>query len=75
MAKKFSDLHAKLMPKTSEEAARQTHCMLAEMSPLEAAEFLEEREDVSKQGDMARLLLKVKAREPLAGDELPTYTG
>jgi hypothetical protein len=71
VAKKFSDLRAKLMPATREKALRQTQCMLVDISPLQKNEFFAQRADTSKQGDLARMLLQVKAREPLAGDELP----
>lgn len=71
MAKKFSELRAKMSPASRAEALRQAKTMLAESVALQTAEFFAQRSGVAEQGDLVQLLLQVKAREPLAGDEMP----
>lgn len=71
MAKKFSELRSKMSASAREEALQHTQLMLTESAALQATEFLPQQAAAAKQGDLAQLLLQVKAREPLAGDELP----
>lgn len=71
MAKNFAELRAKMAVSARDEAQRQTHIMLAEIATEQTAQFFAERTGAAKRGDLAHLLLQVKARKPLAGDEMP----
>ena len=48
-----------------------TVAVAEKVSALQTAEFFAQRAGESRKGDLAHLLLKVKDRAPLAGDELP----
>lgn len=48
-----------------------TVAVAEKVSALQTVEFFAQRAGKAKAGDLARLLLKVKGREPLAGDEMP----
>ena len=65
--------HAKHLAEQDQASLNQfiTVAVAEKVSALQTAEFFAQRADTSKQGDLARMLLQVKAREPLAGDELP----
>jgi len=65
--------HAKKLAEQDQASLNQfiTVAVAEKVSALQTAEFFAQRAGESKKGDLAHLLLKVKDRAPLAGDELP----
>ena len=65
--------HAKLLAEQDQASLNQfiTVAVAEKVSALQTAEFFAQRAGTSKKDDLARLLLKVKTRAPLAGDEFP----
>ncbi len=65
--------HAKQLAEQDQASLNQfiTVAVAEKVSALQTAEFFAQRAGQSKAGDLARLLAKVKGREPLAGDEMP----
>ena len=65
--------HAKLLAEQDQASLNQfiTVAVAEKVSALQTAEFFAQRAGQSKKEDLAKLLLKVKNRAPLAGDELP----
>lgn len=66
--------HAKKLAEQDQASLNQfiTVAVAEKVSALQTAEFFAQRAGNSKKGDLAQVLLKVKDRAPLAGDELPT---
>ncbi len=66
--------HAKLLAERDQASLNQfiTVAVAEKVSALQTAEFFIERSRKSKKTDLAKILSKVKNREPLAGDELPS---
>ena len=65
--------HAKLLAEQDQASLNQfiTVAVAEKVSALQTAEFFAQRSGTSNKDDLARLLLKVKSRAPLAGDEFP----
>jgi broad specificity phosphatase PhoE len=65
--------HAKLLAEQDQASLNQfiTVAVAEKVSAMQTAEFFAQRSGKSKPGDLARLLLQVKNREPRAGDEMP----
>ncbi len=65
--------HAKLLAEQDQASLNQfiTVAVAEKVSALQTAEFFAQRAGTSNKDDLARLLLKVKSRAPLAGDEFP----
>jgi len=65
--------HAKLLAEQDQASLNQfiTVAVAEKVSALQTAEFFAKRAGQSKKDDLGKLLLKVKNRTPLAGDELP----
>lgn len=66
--------HAKLLAEQDQASLNQfiTVAVAEKVSALQTAEFFAQRAGKSKKEDLAKLLLKVKNRAPIQGDELPT---
>ncbi len=66
--------HAKLLAEQDQASLNQfiTVAVAEKVSALQTAEFFAQRAGKSKKEDLAKLLLKVKNRAPIEGDELPT---
>jgi len=69
--------HAKLLAEQDRASLNQfiTVAVAEKVSALQTAEFFVQRAGKSTAADLAQLLLQVKDREPLAGDELPQQQG
>ena len=65
--------HAKLLAEQDQASLNQfiTVAVAEKVSALQKAEFFAQRVGQSEKDDLVKLLLKVKNRIPLAGDELP----
>ena len=65
--------HAKLLAEQDQASLNQfiTVAVAEKVSALQTAEFFAQRAGKSKKKDSAKLLLKVKNRAPIEGDELP----
>lgn len=65
--------HAKMLAEQDQASLNQfiTVAVAEKVSALQTVEFFAQRTGESKKDDLAKLLLKVKDRAPLAGDELP----
>lgn len=65
--------HAKLLAEQDQASLHQfiTVAVAEKVSALQTADFFAQRAGKSKKGDLAKILLKVKNRAPLAGDEMP----
>ena len=65
--------HAKMLAEQDQASLNQfiTVAVAEKVSALLTVEFFAQRAGESKKDDLAKLLLKVKDRAPLAGDELP----
>jgi hypothetical protein len=63
--------HAKQLAEQDQASLNQfiTVAVAEKVSALQTAEFFTQRAGNAKPGDLAKLLAKVKDREPLAGDE------
>ena len=66
--------HAKLLAEQDQASLNQfiTVAVAEKVSALQTAEFFAQRAGQSKKDDLGKLLLKVKNRAPIEGDELPT---
>ncbi len=66
--------HAKLLAEQDQASLNQfiTVAVAEKVSALQTAEFFAQRAGKSRKEDLAKLLLKVKNRTPIEGDELPT---
>jgi broad specificity phosphatase PhoE len=64
---------AKLLAEQDQASLNQfiTVAVAEKVSALQTAEFFAQRTGDAKKDDLAKLLLQVKNREPLAGDEWP----
>lgn len=66
-------VHAKQLAEQDQASLNQfiTVAVAEKVSALNTAQFFAQRAGKSGPGDFARLLAKVKSREPVAGDEMP----
>jgi hypothetical protein len=66
--------HAKQLAEEDQASLNQfiTVAVAEKVSALHTAEFFTQRSGKSKPGDLAKLLLRVKNRAPVAGDEMPS---
>ena len=65
--------HARKLAEQDQASLNQfiTVAVAEKVSALQTAEFFAQRTGDAKKDDLAKLLLQVKNREPLAGDEWP----
>ncbi|RCX07547.1 toxin-antitoxin system HicB family antitoxin [Extensimonas vulgaris] len=65
--------HAKRLAERDQASLNQfiTVAVAEKVSALETAEFFAQRAANAQKDDLAKLLLQVKNRQPLEGDELP----
>jgi hypothetical protein len=65
--------HAKLLAEQDQASLNQliTVAVAEKVSALQTAEFFAQRAGNSKKEDLAKLLLRVKKRTPIEGDDLP----
>lgn len=65
--------HAKLLAEQDHASLNQfiTVAVAEKVSALQTAEFFAQRAGNASKDDLAKLLLRVNNREPLAGDEMP----
>ena len=65
--------HAKLLAERDQASLNQfiTVAVAEKVSALQTAEFFAQRAGNVQKDDLAKLLLQVKSRQPLEGDELP----
>ncbi len=66
--------HAKQLAEQDQASLNQfiTVAVAEKVSALQTAEFFAERAGDANKDDLAQLLLLVKARAPMVGDEMPT---
>lgn len=65
--------HAKLLAERDQASLNQfiTVAVAEKVSALQTAEFFAQRAGNAQKDDLTKLLLQVKSRQPLEGDELP----
>lgn len=65
--------HAKLLAERDQASLNQfiTVAVAEKVSAMQTAEFFAQRVGNAQKDDLAKLLLQVKSRPPLEGDELP----
>lgn len=65
--------HAKLLAERDQASLNQfiTVAVAEKVSAMQTAEFFAQRAGSAQKDDLAKLLLQVKSRPPLDGDELP----